>query len=562
MNGDNSRRASSQFPRISWWSRGDNRQNFHVCFCFDSLKTIARYLVEIKMSAILTLKTEDAKRLNPHALERLEDWQDDILRSVPQLGQLNTEQLMLLLNTYLCDTELVEFERCLGDVRRWLSDCMNTGDGYLREAYATWVIRPMSRVKSLMVGAYEKAESERRKEEYDEKWRAAFISMKPPVDDAEKYLNDKEHDEFILAMGRAIDAYLERGEPYPADLRTLDYLQCLERIQERKKEEAQKLQAIDTASKYNHRLNQEIRELASRLDYERRDLADFFRANIQDKRYKNYSFDYVLSEEDKMNLDATLVSVANKRLEQLLSNELRYFISLPSRYYRLYFPLPIATYRLEKVPCIDIGFDVFAAAYAEVWLKPEIKEFNSYEFDLPWMEERNCLGPLEKARFLAYHHLILAPEDLGGHVSWRSIPLILLRGLLDGETRPDGCTLSTASDSVTAYRVQGFEGEVEVPDEFVEYLKSIGSIDEMIGTGIMSEKVGNIVKAALGEVEAKSRTSLAREKAGKRDSMKERAFRSFDNGKRLSDPEVKALGIKPKSVYRYHQEWKKARNHC
>lgn len=513
------------------------------------------------MIEILSLKPEDEQRLNSQALKRYNDWQDRILSKAPQLGQLSVEQTKAHLRTYLHDNELAEFTKCLDDITQWLSECMDTGEKHFPYAYARWVITPMIQVESLIIKAYQRAEAERQKNEYDDRWRAAFISMKPPTDDAKKYLNSKEHDEFILAMGKAIDAYLEKGTPYPADLRTLDYVRWLERIQERKKEEAQKLQAIDAASKYNHRLNQEIRELASRLDYERRDLADYFRANIRDKRYKNYSFDYVLSEEDEMNLDATLVSVANKRLEQLLSNELRYFISLPSRYYRLYFPLPIATYRLEKVPCIDIGFDVFAAAYAEVWLKPGIKEFNGYEFDLPRMEERNCLVLLEKAKFLAYHRLILAPEDLGGHVLWRSIPLILLRGLLDGEARPDGCTLSAASDSVTAYRVQGFEGEVEVPDEFVGYLKSIGSIDEMIGTGIMSEKVGNIVKATLGEAEAKSRTSLAREKAGKRDSMKERAFRLFDKGKRPSDPEAKALGIKPKSVYRYHQEWKKARNH-
>ncbi|MFO7772783.1 MAG: hypothetical protein R6V59_02395 [Dehalococcoidia bacterium] len=512
------------------------------------------------MIEILSLKPEDKERLNPHARERFETWHDDILRKIPQLAQLKTEHLRALLKTYLCDNELTEFNKCLDDVRRWLSDCMDTGDTYLPNAYATWVIHPMSRVESLMVGAYRRAEAEQRLKEYDKKWRTAFVAMKPPTDDVEKYLNDTEQDEFVLAVDRAIGAYLEKGPAYLNDIRAMDYMGWLKRIQERKNEEAQKLQAIDEASKYNHRLNQEIRKLASRLDYERRDLADYFRANIQDKRYRNYSFDYVLSEENEMNLDATLVRVANKRLEQLLSNDLRHFISLPSRYYRLYFPLPIATYRLERVPCIDIGFEVFAAAYAKVCVEPGTKEFNGYEFDLPWMEERNCLIRLEKARFLAYHHLILKPEDLGGYVLWRSIPLILLRGLLNGETRPDGCTLSAASDNVTAYRIQGLKAEVEVPDEFVEYLKSIGSIDEMIGTGIMSEKVGNIVKAALSEPEIERKAPPSREKGTRRDSWKERAFQLFDEGRRPSHPAVKGLGIRPSTAYRYYQEWKRTQN--
>ncbi len=40
-------------------------------------------------------------------------------------------------------------------------------------------------------------------------------------------------------------------------------------------------------------------------------------------------------------------------------------------------------------------------------------------------------------------------------------------------------------------------------------------------------------------------------------SKKELAFALFDQGKRPSDPEVKALDLKSKSTYNYFQEWKK-----
>lgn len=39
-------------------------------------------------------------------------------------------------------------------------------------------------------------------------------------------------------------------------------------------------------------------------------------------------------------------------------------------------------------------------------------------------------------------------------------------------------------------------------------------------------------------------------------SAKQKAFDWFNQGKRPSDQEVKALGLKPKSVYNYYQEWK------
>jgi len=39
-------------------------------------------------------------------------------------------------------------------------------------------------------------------------------------------------------------------------------------------------------------------------------------------------------------------------------------------------------------------------------------------------------------------------------------------------------------------------------------------------------------------------------------SKKSKAFELFDQGLRPSSPEVKALGLKPKSVYNYYQLWK------
>jgi len=192
-------------------------------------------------------------------------------------------------------------------------------------------------------------------------------------------------------------------------------------------------------------------------------------------------------------------------------------------------------------------------------VRPGNTSFDGYEFLLPWIEDENGLPLLEKPKFLGYYYSILRPEDLGGYVFLESIPLVLLKGLLNGEARPDGCAILAASDSDTTYRVQGFEGEVDVPDKFAEYLKSIGSMDKMIDMGVMTGKVGNIVKAALDELEVKHKILPAREKAVRRDSMKERVFRLFDKGKRPGDPEVKALGIKPNSAYRYYQEWKKTR---
>ncbi len=544
-----------------WWATAYNSKNFHAGLCFDFLDIVVKDCVKVKMTEIFGLEPEYKERLNHCALKRFNDWQERILSKAPQLRQLTIEQLNADLDAYLHDNEKVEFSKCVADIAEWLSKCMDTGDRYFPYAYDTQVIDPMIRIQSLIVETYQRAEAERQKKEYQDRRFAAFLSIKPPVDDAKKYLNDKEHNEFRLAVGKAIDAYIEKGTAYLSDMRAFDYGWWLEKIQERKKKEAQKLQATSTAVEYNHRLNQEMAKLTARLDQKQRDLGSYFRAKVQDMRYTNHDFDYVLSKKDETEFDGTLVSVANKRLKQLCPEILRQFVVFPSQYYRRYYPLPSASYSFEEVPSLDFNFDIFAATYAEVWLRPVKIRFDGYEFLLPWLKDKNGLPLLEKPKCLGYYYLILRPEDLGGHVFWESIPLVLLKGLLDGEARPDGSTILEATDSVTTYRVRGFEDEVEVPDKFVEYLKSIGSMDKMIDMGVMTKKVGNIVKAALGELEIERKIPPTREKTGRRDSIKEKAFRLFDGGKRPGDPEVKALGIKPNTAYRYYQDWKKACSH-
>ena len=192
----------------------------------------------IELARLFNLRPEDERRLNSHALERMNDWEARILKKTPQL---DIQEIMADLDTYLHDNERVEFNKSLAAITRWLSGCMDIVSRYFFHAHATWVIDPMIRVESLIMRAYQRAEVERRKKEYEDSWCAAFVSITPPVDDAKKYLNDKEHEEFTLAVGKAIEAYLEKGEEYMADVRAFDYGWWLKKIRGRKEEEAQKL---------------------------------------------------------------------------------------------------------------------------------------------------------------------------------------------------------------------------------------------------------------------------------------------------------------------------------
>ncbi len=456
-----------------------NTQNFYACLCLKSLVIVTRDRLEVKLTGVLTVKPEDAKRLHPVALGWFNDQSAMIEREVARYKLTHDD-----VDAFLSDDEVTELVKYKTEIGRGLT---------------------------------------------------AFINM--DAVSADPLANASIGFSFMM---------LQLHSFYPIQ----NIKSLLKKVYERK-----------TANEFSQRLNQEIGKLTFQLDHKQKDLSSYFWAKIQDKRHTYHNFDYVLSKEEEMKFDRTLVAVANKKLERLVSNDLRQFIVLPSRYYRLYFPLPTASYSFEEVPCIDLNFEIFAAAYAEVWLKPGKKNFDGYEFSLPWREEKNGLTLLEKPKFLGYYYLILRPEDLGGYTFWQSIPLALLKGLLNGETKPDGTIISAASPDSVSYKVKGFEEEVDVPDKFAEYLKHIGSIDGMVSMGIMNEKIGNIVKTAFGELEVKYGIPLAGERAGGKDSMKKRAFRLFDEGRRPSDSEVKALGIKPNSAYRYYQNWKKACNH-
>jgi hypothetical protein len=192
----------------------------------------------IELARLFNLKPEDERRLNSHALERMNALEARILKKTPQL---DIQDIIVNLDAYLNDNERVEFDKSLAAITRWLSGCMDIVNRYFFHAHATWVIDPMLRVESLMVRAYQRADAVRREKEYEDRWCAAFVSINPPVDDAKKYLNDTENDQFTLAVGKAIDAYLEEGEAYMADERAFDYGGWLKKIQERREEEAQKL---------------------------------------------------------------------------------------------------------------------------------------------------------------------------------------------------------------------------------------------------------------------------------------------------------------------------------
>lgn len=540
---------------------------------------------------MLSLSPEAEGKLHPEALKHFYDCRADIQREVP-LEELSDDDL----DMYLRDDEKREFESCMKEIGKALLTCADIGDGNSHQSFTDDIIlvqfkihllSPMFKIKLLLKRVYDRkverareeqkkreekerqqaervkeeqrkreeaAEAERREKEEEKKWRAARKAVNPPTDDAKRYLDRPgEYDKFIQAALEAIEVNMEKGQDYLNDSRTFDYRWCLKKINDRKEEERQKIAANFAAQEYNRRLNEEKARLKALLCPNRKDHESYFKKQIKDHRYAGENFTQFLSSEEEQDFDKTIVDIGRKKLDEILSSDFRQFID--GKCWRSYFLLPSAEYSLEGVPCLDFMFDVFAIVEVRVWLKPGQKNFGDYVFNLPRREEKGYSVLLQEPEFLGYHYLVLTPKDLGGYSFWQSIPLVLLKGLLNGETKPNGTTISAASDGMITYKTPKFKEEVTIPDSFAGYLKNIGNIDQMVSMGIITEKVGSIVKSELGELKIEHEASPLEDRIKQKGTKKAKAFQLFSEGKDPTSPEVKALGMHKSTRFKYYNQY-------
>ena len=123
------------------------------------------------IAKILGFKHENVSRIHLHALERLNELNNDILREVPEFGQLDINEINADLDTYLNDGDKARLEEDKVDITEWLCKSVDVTDSS-SYPYATWIIHPMSEFKSLIQKAYrakaEEAREEERRQQEDE----------------------------------------------------------------------------------------------------------------------------------------------------------------------------------------------------------------------------------------------------------------------------------------------------------------------------------------------------------------------------------------------------------
>lgn len=523
------------------------------------------------MTEMFSLEPEYAKRLHPEALKWFNARRAEIRFKVP-LEELSYDDL----NTFLSDDEKREFIRYKDEINRGLATCINMDEaspdpmtkaiiGLSLVTFQAQSLLPMRRIGLLLKNVHlrkvakakqeqrerdeedkrsrEQAEAERRRKEEEERWHIARNAVSPPLSDAKRYLNDKDYHKFTQAALEATEAYLEKGEKYLDSVRTFDYRWYLKKIKDRKEEEQIRNDAQAQAQAFHARLNQGLEKIERGLSPKKEDPAVFFKkwcSNNGESRYLGESFTDILASNNDENGEWTqgYISAAKAKLQQSIPEEIRDFILTQPTV--SYFLLPTAHYAFYGLPCMNFGFDVFAVVTIAVLAQPREKMFNGYIFDF--------LSNLREPKQLGIYQITVSPNQ--PHL-WQSVPLTLLFALIDGNLQPQGTTILEQTDHLTVYEVNKFEENIcEIPISFERYCRSLGSLERMREVHIINERTAEILETL------RLQSTNQQESKGK----KAKAFLLFNQGKRPSDPEVKTLGIKPNTAYRYYQAWKEARN--
>jgi len=330
---------------------------------------------------------------------------------------------------------------------------------------------------------------------------------------------------------------MEKRGVYKNDSRSVDYRHWLWVINYRREEEERKAaakieeeqirnDAQTQAQSFRARLNQGLKEIEKMLSAKKEDPAVIFKrwcSNNGERRYLGEPFTDILASNDDRNRKWTqgYIPAAKAKLQQSIPEELRDSILMQRTV--AFFLLPSTHYAYYGVPCLDFYFDVFAVVTITVLAQAGQKVFNGYQF--------NFLTNLREPKRLGFYQITVTSNQPN---FWQSVPLNILRALMNGNLQPSGTTILQRTDRLTVYEIKKFEDDIcEIPISFERYCRSLGSIDRMKDLKIINKRTAEILQLLqpinINHKEIKSK--------------KANAFLLFSQGKRPSDPEVKNLGM-------------------
>jgi hypothetical protein len=462
----------------------------------------------MELADLFPLPPDLEEKFRPEALQLYNEWRIQILKDIPALSQLSKEEAQAAIHKYLIDPEKESFQKYANEMAEWLWYCTQNQNVpfsilrpmvYLPTREIAQLLRQAFDRKAKEIDEQRRAQEAKAAEEEEEKdmrlkIKAATKALNPPIEKAERYLDKNEYQKFHDSAARALLSYATHGEEYIHDPQSLAYLRWVKEINARQNAEEQKKVAEEKAKQYNRAFNKELRRLKAELLKDKQDTESYLRAHAGDRRYLPYSFAFKSSAQEEQRRDA----IVERKVAEIVHPQFIKFIT--NRHRTRYFLVPFARFRAEDVFLLNFYFKVYAVVEIEVWMEPGEGNIEGYVFTFPWIEEKTDYGPyLREVRtpeLVGYEYLLLTPSDLG-HYFWRSLPLVLVKGLMAGELEPVGTSIMELSENFTTYSVNGLDDEVVIPERFADYLKELGGIEAMVAAGVIGDKVASVIKKCL-----------------------------------------------------------------
>ncbi len=431
---------------------------------------------------ILNLEPEYKDQLHPYALKRYLSFLREINDKFSP-GKLTAEDI----NLYLSEEERHKLITCATGIADWLVKCKKDSGktSLLIHPFGKSPYYSMSRFKAILETIIERKVEKVRQEAEKKRRLAALEGIGPPIDDAEKYLAPEERQRFFDSIPGAINAYLGRdkgAESYSPSIWLLnskasDYSHWTGVIEDRRKDEIRQKQAAAEYDRYLDTLSLTVEKFKTELAKSKK--PEF----VYPLELEKYGPDgwCELKLPDKQQLRNWAEDKILERLPSILANLTKWKLSWQLRV------LPYATYEVTGVPCLTWCFNTHLLVAADLELKEcVIRKRCPGGYTVKVQGEGEKLGtlyfgPVER----------LTPGSF-------TTPIALLSLLANGEREGPGITVTECSPPFTTFAVQGFDGAVEVCDDFRKFIKDIAKdkplAEALLAKGLIGEDIAKLVE--------------------------------------------------------------------
>lgn len=417
-------------------------------------------------------------QVHPYAKRRFKQFQKELYDEVP-LDKLENKDFTV--------EELTNLKKCTHEIEGWLGKCrMDAGEGSLMVyPYSSAVNYDMSNLKKLFKAVYER-KIEKARQDAEEKERQAKQEMEikrhqialakinPPIGDAKRFLTEAEYGLFVEGLPGAINAFLDGGKgcllsDWKFDFRASDYTGCLAIIERRKQQESRRKQT-------ELELSVAVKQAKAAVLTHSKKASINYPAEFEKYHPDGWCVDLELPTEEKIKNwahDKVLTLIP-----AILTDFIRWHLSWKV------WVTPHASYEVVgSIPALRWTFSAIVQVTVMLELEDGVqKGVQANACDLGTTTFTQPDWPITGTFYT---------------------PVAFLRMLVEGKQEIPGISVIESDEWFTTFSIQGCTEEVEVVDDFVNFIKDISQekplAEALLERGVINASIAELLKKKWGQ---------------------------------------------------------------